>query len=108
VLPFVWNKQKDINEPTQKAIIVRDRRKEELILQVKYEGPASRFGWLVPVPGLPKVERGLMECFYELSRYTQEHMEPPRFRGGPGGAYYGGGAFGGNVGVEPVKVGTYQ
>jgi len=58
VLPFKWNKQKDINEPTQKAIIFRDGRKEELILQVKYEGPASRFGWLVPVPGLPKVERG--------------------------------------------------
>jgi HEAT repeat protein len=114
VLPFKWNKQKDINEPAQKAIIFRDGRKEELILQVKYEGPASKFGWLVPVPGLPKVERGSMECFYELSRYTQEHMEPPRFRGTLGGAYYGGGAPGGKGGVEPVKVielktvGAYQ
>jgi hypothetical protein len=49
VLPFVWNKQKDVNEPTQKAIIFRNGRKEELILQVKYEGSASRFGWLVMV-----------------------------------------------------------
>src|SRR5580765_376263 len=111
VLPFKWNKQKDINEPTQKAIIFRDGRKEELILQVKYEGPASRFGWLVPVPGLPKVERGSMECFYELSRYKQEHMEPRRVRGG---AYYGGGAFGGLGAAEPVQViefktvGAYQ
>lgn len=114
VLPFVWNKQKDINEPTQKAIIVRDGQREDLILQVKYEGPASRFGWLVPVPGLPKVERGSMECFYELSRYTQEFMEPRRLRGNPAGTYYGGGAFGGGAGVEPVKVielktvGAYQ
>ena len=101
VLPFVWNKEKDINEPTQKAIILYDAGREDLILQVKYEGPVSTFGWLVPVPDLPAVRKGSMQCFYELSRYTQEHMEPRRFSG----AYYGGGAYGGGVGLpEPVKV----
>ena len=43
---FVWDKHKDINEPTQKAIIVYDAGREDLILQVKYEGPVSEFGWL--------------------------------------------------------------
>ncbi len=45
-----------------------------MVLQVKYEGPAESFGWLVPVPSLPEVRKGSMDCFYELSRLTQLHM----------------------------------
>jgi HEAT repeat protein len=71
---FRWNKQKDINEPTQKAIIFHDENREDLILQVKYEGPAEDFGWLIPVPGQPEVRQGSMRPFYELSRLTQEHF----------------------------------
>jgi hypothetical protein len=74
---FVWDKHKDINEPTQKAILVYDAGREDLILQVKYEGPVSEFGWLVPVPNLPTVQKGSMKCFYELSQYTQRHFENP-------------------------------
>src|SRR6516165_9084721 len=66
-----WNKQIDINEPTQKAIIVYDAGREDLVLQVKFEGQVNEFGWLVPVPSVPKVEKGSMSCFYELSRLTQ-------------------------------------
>lgn len=77
---FVWNKQKDINEPTQKAIILHDNGREDLVLQVKYEGPAEDFGWLIPVPGLPEVRKGSMDCFYEASRLTQRRF------GSPGGA----------------------
>ena len=72
---FVWDKHKDINEPTQKAIIVYDAGREDLILQVKYEGPVDEFGWLIPVPNLPTVQEGSMKCFYELSQYTQWHFE---------------------------------
>src|ERR1035438_6839891 len=72
---FVWNKLKDINEPTQKAILVYDAGREDLILQVKYEGPVDEFGWLIPVPNLPTVQKGSMKCFYELSQYTQRHFE---------------------------------
>src|ERR1017187_8348934 len=68
---FRWNKQVDINEPTQKAIIVHDAGREELLLQVKYEGPLEDFGWLIPVPSLPTVSKGSMEPFYELSQLTQ-------------------------------------
>src|SRR2546423_14104347 len=56
-----WNKAVDINEPTQKAIIVYDEGREDLLLQVKYEGPLEDFGWLIPVPSLPTVEKGSME-----------------------------------------------
>ena len=72
---FVWDKHKDINEPTQKAILVYDAGHEDLILQVKYEGPVDEFGWLIPVPNLPTVQKGSMRCFYELSQYTQKHFE---------------------------------
>src|SRR6476646_9860260 len=71
---FRWNKQKDINEPTQKAVVLHDQGREDLILQVKYEGPAEDFGWLIPVPGQPEVRKGSMQPFYELSRLTQERF----------------------------------
>ena len=71
---FKWNRQIDISEPTQKAIILHDQGREDLVLQVRYDGPAEEFGWLVPVPGLPEVRKGTMEGFYELSRLTQKHF----------------------------------
>ena len=72
---FVWDKHKDINEPTQKVIIVHDAGREELVLQVKYDGPLEEFGWLIPVPDLPTVKKGSMQCFYELSKFTQENLK---------------------------------
>src|SRR5438876_6028405 len=71
---FRWNKAVDINEPTQKAIIVYDQGREDLLLQVRYEGPLEDFGWVIPVPGLPTVEKGSMEPFYELSELTQRQF----------------------------------
>jgi len=68
---FIWNKGVDINEPSQKAIILYDKGQEDLILQVRYEGPAEEFGWLIPVPGKPTVEKASIECFYELSLMIQ-------------------------------------
>jgi hypothetical protein len=59
--PFSWNKARDINEPSQKAIILFDAGREDLILQVKYEGPVEEFGWLIPVPSQPTVTRASME-----------------------------------------------
>src|SRR6266853_2820465 len=67
---FKWDKKTDINEPTQKAIIVHDAGREDLLLQVKYEGPLEEFGWLIPVPNVPTVEKASMQAFYELSQLT--------------------------------------
>jgi HEAT repeat protein len=78
---FKWDKHTDINEPTQKAIICFDSGHEELMLQVKYEGPLEEFGWLIPTPSLPKVEKGRMEPFYELSQLTQRHFGTPGAKG---------------------------
>ncbi|HWI57447.1 MAG TPA: DUF2330 domain-containing protein, partial [Bacillota bacterium] len=71
---FKWNKAVDINEPAQKAIVFYDSGREDLLLQVKYEGALEEFGWLIPTPTLPQVEQGRMEPFYELSQLTQRHF----------------------------------
>ena len=94
-----WNKTKDINEPTQKAIILHDAGQEDLILQVKYEGPAEEFGWLIPVPGLPTVRKGSMDCFYELSKLTQFHSISMGMQGARG-------SHGGESDVEVIEVKT--
>lgn len=75
---FKWDKKTDINEPTQKAIIVHDAGREDILLQVKYEGALSEFGWLIPVPSLPNVQKGSMEAFYELSQLTQRRFGVPQ------------------------------
>jgi hypothetical protein len=104
---FKWNKSIDINEPIQKAIIVHDAGRENMLLQVKYEGPLQEFGWLIPVPSVPVVEKGSMEPFYELSQLTQKEM-----------AWRGGATLGGSGGkgieddgvkvVEVKTVGAYE
>src|SRR6266568_2578582 len=106
---FRWNKKKDINEPTQKAIIFHHQAREDLILQVKYEGPAEDFGWLIPVPGQPEVRKGSMEPFYELSRLTQEKFRDGLMNYGMAQGMARGGNHDQAVKVIEVKtVGAYE
>ena len=70
---FVWNKGADLNEPSQKAIIYWKDGTEVLVLQVKYEGPAEEFAWIVPLPSRPGVAaiESKKSPFAEISLYTQ-------------------------------------
>jgi HEAT repeat protein len=70
---YKWDERADIQEPTQKAILLHDAGREDLLLQVKYTGPLEEFGWLIPVPARPTVGPGSMAAFYELSQLTQRH-----------------------------------
>ncbi|HCE44980.1 MAG TPA: hypothetical protein DET40_15680 [Lentisphaeria bacterium] len=65
---FVWNGFERLREPQQKAIIVHDEGVEDLILQVKYEGKAEDFGWIVPVPSMPEIRPLTYSCFYVLEQ----------------------------------------
>lgn len=104
VFVFRWNKAADIKEPAQKAIIVYDHGREDLLLQVKYEGRLQNFGWLIPVPSLPEVQRGWMAPFYELSRLTQNP-----FAGMTAGTPRIGGVRSEQVNVVEIKtVGVYE
>lgn len=77
-----------------------DAGREDLILQVKYDGPVEEFGWLVPVPKLPTVQKGSMQCFYELSRFTQLHFKSGSGVPGTGDTFLGPD----NENTGPVKV----
>jgi len=70
---FVWRKGVDLHEPQQKAVLYWHAGREVMVLQVKYEGPAEDFGWVVPLPARPEVEaiKPADSPFAELSRYTQ-------------------------------------
>ena len=102
---FKWDKNIDIKEPTQKAIICFDAGHEDLMLQVKYEGPLEEFGWLIPTPSLPKVEKGKMEPFYELSQLTQRHFGTPGAKG-TRGTVATLGAAGGEERVKVIEIKT--
>lgn len=81
---FVWRRGVDLNEPSQKAIIYWGEGKEVLVLQVKYEGQAEDFAWIVPLPAHPEVT--VIETnkspFAEISLYTQLRVRKGR-KGGP-------------------------
>jgi len=71
---FVWNKGADLNEPSQKAVISWRNGTEVMILQVKYEGPAEDFAWIIPLPAPPKLHavEADKSPFAEISLYTQQ------------------------------------
>ncbi len=70
---FVWNKGVDLNEPSQKAILCHRGGIETMVLQVKYEGPAEDFAWIVPLPAKPEIRavEADKSPFGEISLYTQ-------------------------------------
>ncbi len=53
---FVLKTNEHAVEPTQSAVIFYDEGVQDTFLQVGFEGEASEFGWLVPVPSKPQVE----------------------------------------------------
>jgi hypothetical protein len=97
----------DVREPNQKALLWLENGRETLILQVKYEGAAGDFGWVVPVPGRPKIDTAPGDLFHELAIVTQSIVVLPGAarRGSRGPA--GGAAEGVEV-VERVQVGPYD
>ena len=68
---FIWNKGADLYEPSQKAILLHQKDVEDLILQVKYSGPARDFCWIVPLPSVPEISAVKRDVFSEISLYTQ-------------------------------------
>lgn len=98
---FVWNRGADLNEPSQKAIIHWAKDVQTMILQVKYEGEASNFGWIVPLPSKPEVSaiEADESPFAEISYYTQIRQRwGSRSKGAAGGVEV----------LERKKVGVYD
>jgi hypothetical protein len=68
-----WDADRDLSEPTQKALVGYKDGQETLVLQVRYAGAASDFGWLVPLPAKPEVSvlAEAEDPFAQLSYYMQ-------------------------------------
>jgi len=59
-----------IHETAQLAFIDHDDGVESLHILPMYEGQATEFAWIVPVPSLPTVEESGIQLFYDLANLT--------------------------------------
>lgn len=106
---FVWRNQKtDIREPQQKALIVFDRGLEDLVLEVRYEGAPSSFGWVIPLPSRPRMRADVPRVFETLSRATQDFHPPRSERSGRLASTEGLSVPGSVEVLERARVGIYD
>ncbi len=65
-------KDKDINQPSQKAFITFDggKQEESFTVQPKFEGNAVDFGMVIPTPNRPKLDEMPRDFFKELAVFT--------------------------------------
>src|SRR5437899_2557186 len=104
-------KDKDVNQPAQKAFISWDPQEkiESFTVQPKFEGNALDFGMVVPTPTQPRLDEMPRDFFKHLAVYSilmkrefpQSKLLPqPQFKGGGGK-----GGFGGAPGGKKGKAG---
>ena len=67
------------SETAQKGVIWYENGTETLIISTAFKGNAASFGWLIPVPAKPTVEKASDELFTSLNDLTQ-----PRYSSQPG------------------------
>ncbi len=65
-------KDKDINQPAQKAFITwePDWKSESFTVQPRFEGNAEDFGMVIPTPARPKLDEMPRDFFKELAVFT--------------------------------------
>src|SRR5438445_5407375 len=65
-------KDKDVNQPAQKAFITWDPQEnvETFTVQPRFEGNAADFGMVIPTPSQPKLHEMPREFFKELAVFT--------------------------------------
>ena len=65
-------REKDVNQPAQKAFITWNPALgiETFTVQPKFEGDAEDFGMVIPTPGQPKLDEMPREFFKELAVFT--------------------------------------
>src|SRR5687768_15477875 len=65
-------KDKDVNQPAQKAFInwEPDRQRESFTVQPKFEGNAADFGMVIPTPSQPKLDEMPRDFFHLLAVFT--------------------------------------
>lgn len=61
----------NVTQAQQKALIVHQNDKEDLIISLEFQGNASKFAWFLPVPNIPEIKRGEDEIFTKLGELTK-------------------------------------
>lgn len=59
-----------IYETEQKAVIFHEKGVETLIISTAFQGNAEDFGWIIPTPGKPEVDKSSDELFASLANLT--------------------------------------
>lgn len=67
-----------ISQDVQRIIFAVKPGQVTLYEQIGYEGEASDFAWVLPVPVVPKVETALSTLFGYLDSYTSPRFIPPQ------------------------------
>src|SRR2546422_661069 len=89
-------KDKDVNQPAQKAFITWDaeNKTESFTVQPKFEGNAVDFGMVIPTPTRPKLNEMPREFFKELAVFTilepmdlSKYKQVQLLRAGGGGLF---------------------
>jgi hypothetical protein len=94
-------KDKDVQQPSQKAFLTWDPDKqiETFTVQPKFEGNAKDFGMVIPTPGKPELAEMPRDFFKELAVYTILKLrEFPQTHLVFGGGGFGAGGLGGGIG----------
>src|SRR6476469_1778774 len=65
-------KDKEVNQPAQKAFITWDPAEhvESFTVQPRFEGNAQDFGMVIPTPGRPRLDEMPRDFFKELAVFT--------------------------------------
>lgn len=61
----------NITTAQQKAVIVHQKGREDLIISLEFYGDAKEFAWLIPVPTKPEVKKGKGEIFTKLGQLSK-------------------------------------
>lgn len=65
-----------VTQTEQKAVVFYEKNIETLVLSITFKGDAEKFGWVVPVPNKPKIEKASDELFTSLKELTQALPQP--------------------------------
>jgi hypothetical protein len=60
-----------IEETDQQAVIFHQGNLETLILSITFRGDAEDFGWIIPLPTRPEIDKSTDELFVALKELTQ-------------------------------------
>ncbi|MBU0975162.1 DUF2330 domain-containing protein, partial [Patescibacteria group bacterium] len=60
-----------VYETQQKALIIYQDGREDLVISISFAGNASDFGWVIPLPSKPEVSKVDSSIFRKLAEFTE-------------------------------------